>query len=132
MAKGTQFRDFLWYVAIAAAAFPLVPLFDHLGRPEFERPAYFALMLILLVIKVCRDLRGRLWFWIATIAIAALHLPLLMVTAQRLRGVPLAEMFLFGIMDITVIFTILRLIERMIGNKTRDVGPASESSRSHF
>jgi hypothetical protein len=34
VAKGTQFKDFLWYLVIAAVAFPLVPLFDHLGRPD--------------------------------------------------------------------------------------------------
>ena len=123
MAKGTQFKDFLWYLLIATAAFPLVPLFDHLRRPEFERPAYFALMLILLVIKVCRDLRGLLWFWIAIIAIAAAHVPLLMLTARRLSGAPLAEMFVFGIVDIAVIFAFVRVIERLVGSKTGPRGP---------
>lgn len=85
MAKGTQLKDFLWYIVIIVVAFPMVPLFDHLGRPEFERPAYFALGLILLVVKVCRDLRGQLWFWITIIAIAALHVPLLMLTGRVAR-----------------------------------------------
>jgi hypothetical protein len=30
----------------------MVPLFDHLGRPEFERPAGFALVLMLLVVMI--------------------------------------------------------------------------------
>jgi|SRR5580700_3239225 hypothetical protein len=132
MAKGTQRKDFLWYLVIAAVAFPLVPLFDHLGRPELERPAYFELMLILLAIKVCRDLRGRLWFWITITAIAALHVPLLMLTAHRLVGAPLAEIFVFGILDITVIFSIVRVIERVIGGKDPSVSAVSENPKSQF
>jgi hypothetical protein len=129
MAKGTKRKDFLWYLLIAAVAFPLVPLFDHLGRPELERPAYFELMLVLLVIKVCQDVRGRLWFWITMIVIVALHVPLLMFTARRLVGTPLAEMIGFGILDITVIFTIVRAIERLIGAKDASVPAVPENTK---
>jgi hypothetical protein len=116
MAKGTKPKDFLWYLIIAIVAFPMVPLFNYLGRPEFERPASFAVGLILLVIKVCRDVRGRLWFWITITAIAAIHVPLLMFTAKGLTEAPFAEMLLLGIVDIIVIFTVVRFIERLIGN----------------
>ncbi len=108
----------------------MVLLFDHLGKPEFERPAYFELMLLLLVVKVCRDVRGRLWFWITIIAIAVLHVPLLMLTAQRLIGAPLAEMFVFGVVDVAVIFAVIRLIERLIGSKTEPVAAAARSNSS--
>jgi hypothetical protein len=89
-------------------------------------------MLILLAIKVCRDLRGRLWFWITITAIAGLHVPLLMPTAHRLVGAPLAEMFVFGILDITVIFSIVRVIERVIGGKDPSVSAVSENPQSQF
>jgi hypothetical protein len=132
MAKGTQFKDFLWYLAISVLAFPMVPLFDHLGKPEFERPAAFELGLMLLVVKVCRDVRGRPWFWITIIAIAALHVPLLMLTAQGLTRAPFAEMLLLSIVDITGIFAVVRLIERLIGSREAPIPAVSGSPKSHL
>ena len=130
MAKGTQPKDFLWYAVIIVAASPMVFLFDRLGKPEFERPAYFELMLLLLVVKVCRDLRHRLWFWIAIVLIAALHVPLLMLTSQRLSEVAFPVMLLLGIVDIAVMFTILRLIERSYHSNDTTASAASEATKS--
>jgi len=127
MAKGTQPKDFLWYAVIVVVASPVMLLFDHFGMPEFERPAAFALGLLLLVVKVCRDARGRLWFWITIIAIAALHVPLLMLTAVRLTGAPFTEMLLLGIVDGAVMLAIIGLIEKLIGSKPEsDVRPVRE------
>ena len=117
MAKGTQFKDFLWYLVIAILAFPMVPLFDHLGRPEFERPAYFVLMVMMVTVKVCRDVRGRPWFWITIIAIAALHVPLVMLTAQRLDRTPFPTMLFLSMVDFALFIAIIGLIERLIGSK---------------
>jgi hypothetical protein len=132
MAKGTQFKDFLWYVVIAILAFPMVPLFDHLGRPEFERPAYFVLMVMMVTVKVCRDLRGRPWFWITIIAIAALHVPLVMLTAQRLYRTPFPVMLFICIVDFALILAVIGLIERLIGNKDALSNACSQSTKSHL
>ncbi len=113
MENKSQFKQFLWWVAIAVVAFPMVPLFDYLRKPEFERPAYFALMLMLIAVKVCWDLRGRLWFWIAIIAIAALHVPLVIITAQRLARTPFAAMLLLGVVDIAAILAVIGLVEKL-------------------
>jgi hypothetical protein len=125
MAKGTQFKDFLWYLAIAAVASPLIPLFDYLGRPELERPAAFAFGLMLLVVKICRDVRGRPWFWVTIIVIAALHVPLLMLTAQRLTKAPFSFMLLLGIVDGAVIFAVIRFIEHAVDGKASAIGRAA-------
>ncbi len=132
MTKGTQLRDFLWYVVIAILAFPMVPLFDHLGRPEFERPAYFVLMVMMVTVKVCRELRGRPWFWIMIIAIAALHVPLVMLTAQRLYRTPFPAMLFICIVDFALTLAIIGLIERLIGSKDAPVRPVSGSANTHF
>lgn len=132
MARGTQFKDFLWYVVIVVVAFPLLPLFDHLGRPEFGRPAGFALMLMLIVVKVCRDLRGRLWFWITIVGIAALHVPLVMLTAQWLSRMPFRSVLFLGIVDCLAILAVVGLIERLVGTKDASVPGASGSPKSHF
>jgi hypothetical protein len=132
MAKGTQSKDFLWYAVIAVVMFPLVPLFDHLGRPEFGLPSAIALGMILVAIKVCRDLRGRWWFWVTIVAIAALHVPLLMHIAQRLGRMPFPARLSFGIVDVLVILAVISLVERLIGNKDAPADPTSGSAGSHF
>jgi hypothetical protein len=73
-------------------------------------------MVMLLTLKVCRDLRGRLWFWIAIIAIAALHVPLIMLTAQRLYRTPLPAILFICVVDDAVILAVISLIERLIGS----------------
>lgn len=115
MAKGTQFKDFLWYIAIAVVVFPLIPLFDHLGRPELERPVPMALGMILVAIKVCRDLRGRLWFWITIVGIAALHVPLVIHTAQWLTRISFRSVLFLGVVDCLAILAVISLIERLVG-----------------
>jgi hypothetical protein len=110
-----RIKQLLWGVAIAAVVFPLVPLFDHLGKPEFERPVPLALIVIMVVVKVCRDLRGRLWFWITIIAIAALHVPLVMQTAQWLTRISFRAVLFLGVVDCLAILAVISLIERLVG-----------------
>jgi hypothetical protein len=117
VAKGTQAKDFLWYLVIAVVTFPLVPLLDRVGRPEMEWPAYLALSMILLAIKVCRDIRGRWWFWVTIVAVAALHVPLLIHTAKRLSGISVRGMLVLGILDILIILAVISLVERLVGTK---------------
>jgi hypothetical protein len=112
MESKSRFNEFLWMLAIAAVAFPVVPLFDHLGKPEFERPAYFASMLMLLIVKVCWDLRNRVWFWITLIGIAALHVPLITLTALRLSRMPPRFLLVPTVVDCFAILGVISLIER--------------------
>lgn len=94
----SQLRKILWGLLIAVLAFPVLPLLDHFGRPELERPVYFSLGLILIAIKVCWELRSRPWFWITIIAIAALHVPLIVLTAQWLFRTPFSTMFFWELL----------------------------------
>jgi hypothetical protein len=131
MGKISRLRQILWGLAIAVIASPMVPLFDHLGRPEFERPAYFVLMVMMVTVKVCRDIRGRPWFWITIIAIAALHVPLIILTAQRLYRTPFPAMLIICIVDFALILAVISLIERLIGNKESPVRAVSGNPKSH-
>lgn len=112
-----RLKQFLWGAAIAAVALLLLPLFDHFGKLELARPTGFALIAIIVAVKVCWELRGRVWFWITIIAIAALHAPLIMLTAQRLTKMPFGGMFLLGILDVLAILAVIGLFERPIGKK---------------
>ena len=128
MPKITNPKDFLWYVAMAIIVFPLIPLFDHLGRPELERPVPFALMTILVVIKVCRDVRGRWWFWVTIIAIAALHVPLILFVPWTTKWVPAIAILPICIADLLVILAIISLVERLFRKKNSGADLASRNS----
>ena len=117
MERRSRLRRILWGLAIAVIASPLILLFNYVGRPELARPACFALMMILVAVKVCWELHSRSWFWITIIAIATLHVPLVLLTAQRLFRTPFSIMFFFGIADFVLIVAIIGLIERLIGRK---------------
>lgn len=130
MAKGSRVRDILWYLAIAALAFPVVPLFDHLGKPEFERPAGFALILLMLAVKVCGEIRSQPWFWATIMAIAGLHVPVLMLTAQWLSRMPFPTVLLGGVVDMVLILAIIGLVERLVGKRAQPVAD-SHSTGSH-
>ncbi len=125
MAKGTQPKDFLWYAVIVVVVTPVMLLLDHIGRPELERPVGFALGMMLLVVKVCRCVRGRLWFWITIIAIATLHVPLITFAAMQLTGAPFAEMLFLGIADGVAMLAVVSLIERLMDEKETSASPNS-------
>jgi hypothetical protein len=132
MEKKGRFKPFLWGALIAAVVLPLVPLFDHLGKPEFERAVPLALIVVLTVLKVCWDLRNRPWFWATVIGIAALHVPLVMRTAQWLNRIPFRATLFLVIADVLVILAVISLIERLTGSKDASVSAASGNPKSHF
>ena len=117
MNKQANPKDFLWYVAMAIIVSPLIPLFDHLGRPELERPVPMALGMILITIKVCRDIRGRWWFWVTMAAVAALHVPLILYIPWTTKWVPAVAILPICIADLLVILGIVSLAERLFGKK---------------
>jgi hypothetical protein len=119
MKKKTLLPPFFWWgVAIVAVAFPVLPLFDHLGKPEIGHLVYFAIVPIAVVILVCRELRSRLWFWLTLISIAVLHVPLIMHIAKPLYRVPGREMYVLVVVDALAILAVIGLIEKLTGSKT--------------
>jgi hypothetical protein len=117
MNKQTDPKDFFWYVIIAIIASTAIPLFDHLGKPELERPVAFALLVILLTIKVCRDIRSRWWFWVTIAAVAALHVPLILYIPWTTKWVPAPAILPICIADLLAILGIVSLVERLFGKK---------------
>lgn len=113
MAKNSQLTTALFVLAVLAVAFPLIPLFDHLGRPELWRPTFVAVVALAVTIKVCRELRSRPWFWFTIIVIAACHVPLIMLTPWPTRWIPAPVFFLFATVDCAAILAIISLIEKV-------------------
>src|SRR5579863_3751729 len=114
MAKDSQRKTILFAVVVIAVVFPLIPLFDHLGRPELGRPAFVAVAVLALTVKVCTELRGRLWFWISMVAIAACHVPLILLLPWPTHWIPAPVVFLFAIVDCAVVLAIIGLIEKLV------------------
>jgi hypothetical protein len=117
VANKSRVRQIFWGLGIAIVASPIVILFNHVGMPEFARPTYFAFMVIVVVVKVCWELHRRPWFWVTIIAIAGIHVLILIFTAQRLFRTTFPVMFFLGIVDFVVIVAIITLIERVIDGK---------------
>lgn len=102
-------------VLAISISLPLFLLFDNLGLPELGRPVALALLLFILVIRICWDLRSRPLFWITISALAALHVPLISYTAARLDWMPFPAILGFVYLDAAaIVFS----IERVLGEKT--------------
>ncbi len=112
--KTSQIGALIWGVLGAAIAFPMVPLFDHLGKPEFGRPAAFIILLGFITLKVCWNLRGRLWFWLTLLLFAALHVPLIMLVAGHLSRISLFAFPTFCVVELFVMLVIVEQIEKVI------------------
>jgi hypothetical protein len=117
MAKQNQSKTLIWSAAVVVLAFPVVPLLDHFGRPALERPVLFAILIMAVAVKVCRDLWGRPWFWITTITIAAFHVPLILSFPWGNRWVPATVIMALCIVDLLIILGVVGLIEKLIGKK---------------
>jgi len=117
MNKQANPKDLFWYAVIAIAVSTTLPLVDYLGRPELERPVMFSLGMILLTIKVCRDIRRRWWFWVTMAVVAALHVPLILHIPWTTKWVPAVAILPICIADLLVILGIVNLAERLFGKR---------------
>jgi len=61
--------------------FPWCPYSIISGDPN-SNVSLLGVDVLMVTVKVCRDVRDRRGFWITIIAIAALHVPLIMLTAR--------------------------------------------------
>jgi hypothetical protein len=87
-------------------------------------------LLILGVIVVRWDLRGRWWFWTFLIAIAGLHVPLMMLTAEQISRISDGFMFFPIIADGAAILAAIRIVERRVGAKALPLASDNEGSGS--
>lgn len=102
------------WLIIGLAVSPLILLFAYLHKPELERTVPVALIVILGLIKVCRDYRKHLWFWITILGIAALHFPVILFSAKSVTSMPFGVMLLVVILDGLLMLAIIEGIARMV------------------
>jgi hypothetical protein len=114
MTKQPRSKGLLVGLALAAVVFPIVPLLDHLGRPELRYPVIAALGAIGFAIRGNWDLRNRLWFWITMTVIAALHVPLILLVPWKAGWVPAPVTMAFCIVDLAIIYGVIGFIKKLI------------------
>jgi hypothetical protein len=105
-------------VSIVAILSPLLLLLRHLGRADLRHPAILVALTLALAIHVAGRMRRHWWFWATMAVVGAAHVLLILrmhwnenvwVPAQTLTGLALV--------DLLVIFVLLRLVVRLVGGK---------------
>ncbi len=92
--------------------------FDNFGRFDLARPTLFSIAAIVLAIVMKWGLRRRVWFWAAMVAIAALHIPLIVCVPWTTRWIPALVMAPILAADLAVIITIIKLLEKQFKKAT--------------
>ncbi len=109
----------IWGVAAGLAACVLLPLFDRIGQLELAIPTFAGAAVIIAVIKVNWELRGRVWFWVTMAIITGLHVLLILHVPWHKGWVPAPVTFAFCIVDILIILGILNVIGRLFNGETK-------------
>lgn len=125
MAEQSRKKVFLVGLALAAIIFPVVPLLDHLGRPELIYPVVTAFVAIAVAMRARWELRGQLWFWTTITVIASLHVPLILLIPWTAGWIPAPVTKLFCIVDLVIIYAIIGFIEKLNQKLRRTGRPTS-------
>ena len=75
-------------LSLMIVSLPIYWVFDHFQRLEIARPILMGVAALALLIAVKWTLRRRPWFWLTMAAIAALHVPLILLVPWTTRWVP--------------------------------------------
>ena len=115
MKDGNSRKGILRGLAALVLALPAIALCDYWGRPELARAGFFTAGSVVVVIEVRWELRRRLWFWITMSGLAAAQIPLIMAVGEPIRRWPIPLLFFPMMADIILMFTVLRILERLPG-----------------
>jgi hypothetical protein len=103
-----------WGVLCLIGSLPILWLFDRFGRFDLARPAFFSAATIAFAIAIKWKLRRRVWLWITTIVIVALHVVLILSVPWTTKWVPAAVSAGFYTADFFVILAILAVVEKLV------------------
>ena len=62
--RHSKLTALIWITLGAASSVPILVLFVHFGKLEYARPTSAAILVEIVAIKVCWELRRRFWFWL--------------------------------------------------------------------
>jgi hypothetical protein len=88
MREAKRMWTFWDFMLLALCVFPLLPLFDHLGKGASGPPAAFSAAIIFVTVKWRWDLSDKLWFRLMVLMIVAAHIPLIFFIPWSTRRIP--------------------------------------------
>jgi hypothetical protein len=113
-------------VGIFVGSFLLTLLLLHFGRFELARPTMFSIVVILFAMRMKGELRGHVWFWATMLAVAALHIPLILCVPWTTRQIPALAMTPIAAVDVAAILAIIKCLDKLFEKTTmRDAGARS-------
>jgi len=95
-------------------------LFDRGGKLDLARPTLYTVAILGIAIAIKWNLRSRGWFWITMTAIAALHIPLILLVPWTSRWIPALMVIPFGIMDLFAMLALIALVGRLLNKKSTE------------
>jgi hypothetical protein len=93
-------------------------LFVRFGRFELARPTFFSIVVIVFAMAMKWELRRCMWFWAAMLAIAALHVLLILCVPWTTRWIPALVMTPIAVADVVGIVALITLLEKQLGKAT--------------
>lgn len=109
-------------LAVMGATLLIGLLLLYFGKFELASPIIFSLITIAFAIAVKWELRRRVWFWIAMIVIAALHVPLVLFVPWTTRWVPAILITPILVADLFAMLGILSVVEKFVERRRASEG----------
>ena len=97
-------------------------LFDHFGKLDLARPALGSIGMITVAIAMRWHLRRHKWFWAVMVALAAAHVPLILLVPWTSKWVPAVVMIPIAVGDLYAMLAVLSIIGQL-EDKVEIVGP---------
>jgi hypothetical protein len=104
-----------WCVLILMAlSLPVFWLFDHFGRLDMALPTLNCVGVLGLLIFLKWKLRRHVWFWIAMIIVAVLHLLLICYVPWTNKWVPALAIAAIDSADFCIVLWILAVVGKLV------------------
>jgi len=95
-------------------ASPMMLLFAFLGDWKRGLGAWACTGIVVLVVRVRWDLRGRSWFWTTVAVMGALQGPLVYYVPWSDTNLSYASLLPIGIVDFAIVYWCIKLAERLM------------------
>lgn len=109
-------------LAIVGGTILIGLLFSHFGKLALARPTLLSVGMIIIVIAMKRELRRRVWFWIAITVITALHVLLILFVPWTTGWVPAMVTIPFGIVDLYAMLALFSVVGKFLERQKTSEG----------
>lgn len=111
------------YTSLIAAVvlLPVYLVFYLRGQEEMGRSVFFICLIAAVAIRVRWDLREHIWFWLITVSVLALHVPLLFLLRWPDGWLPAIGTLPIALVDLLIYLGAAALIEKFIVKPTPPV-----------